>query len=118
MIGILNLSLRSLRLCEMLSLSLPLLSPRRQDRQGIFRLVAMIGILIHSLRSLRLCEILFLQSIRPLAKTPRSPRNLPFSGSHRHSQTLFALSASLRDAFPTVNRFSRQYAQIAKKNSP
>ena len=75
----------------------------------------MIVILIHSLRSLRLCEILFLQSIRPLAKTPRSPRNLPFSGSHRHSQTLFALFPPLRDSFPPVSRFSRQDAKIAKK---
>ena len=32
------------------------LSPRRQDRQGIFRLVAIIVILNPSLRSLRLCE--------------------------------------------------------------
>ena len=60
MIVILNPSLRSLRLCEILSLSQPVLSPRSQDRQGKFRLVAMIVILNPSLRSLRLCEMLSL----------------------------------------------------------
>ena len=93
-------SLRSLRLCEILSLSQPLLSPRRSDRQGNFRIVAVIIILIPSLRSLRLCEILFLQSVRSLANTLRSPREFPYSRSHHHSHPLFAFFASLRDSFP------------------
>ena len=96
------------------SLSQPLLSPRRSDLQGQFRIVAVIIILIPSLRSLRLCEIPFPQSVRSLAKTLRSPRAIPYSRSHHHSHPLFALFASLRDSFPSVSSFSRQDAEVAK----
>ena len=74
-------------------------------------IVAVIVILKPSPRSLRLCEILSLHSICSLAKIAKK---LPYCRGDRHSQSLSALSAPLRDSLPPLNLFSRQDAKIAK----